>query len=86
LIEQDSPNFNPYGADTNRILKLLMNTEERLPEVNTKITELMKTIMEGDFEKAEQLKEELKQLIDAGDPEIVKGEMLIRTQKIIKKK
>jgi predicted ATP-binding protein involved in virulence len=86
LIEQDNNSFNPYGADTNRILKLLMGTEERLPEINAQITELMKTIMEGDFEKAEQLKEKLKQVIDEGDPEIVKGEMLIRTQKIIKKK
>jgi len=65
-----------YGKDSNYILEVLMETQERPPEVKEKILELFRLI-EHDLSKAKEKREELAKQIDPEDPTLLKADVLI---------
>ncbi len=78
------PSFNPYGADTNRILDLLMGQSERAIE---RISNLLKEYSDladsGELDKAKRIGEEIRLLIDPEDPEILKTDVLIQAKEFL---
>lgn len=79
------PPFNPYGADTNRILDHLMGQSERAIE---KVAELLKEYSDfadsGELDRAKRVGEEIRQLIDPEDPEILKTDVLIQAKEFLR--
>jgi predicted ATP-binding protein involved in virulence len=84
LAEEASPSvFNPYGAESSRVLRLLMNIEERPKDVKQLFEVYHRAIANNDFEAAQTTEKILEQLIDRHDPILVNGAAEIETRKII---
>jgi predicted ATP-binding protein involved in virulence len=81
VYKEDS--FNFYGADTERLLYVFMDTAKRPKEVEIQFKSYFNAIDKNDFAKATQIGEELKNLIDARDPEILRGETMMHTLKML---
>jgi predicted ATP-binding protein involved in virulence len=81
VYEENSLNF--YGADTERLLYLFMDTAKRPKEVEVRFKTYFNAIDKNDFSKATQIGDELKNLIDARDPEILRGESMMKTLKML---
>ncbi len=82
-FEHDNTHFKPYGAESSRILRILMSFQERPQDIQKMIEHYNKAILENDFEKAEKFETELKTLIDPNDPVLVEGEASIEARKML---
>jgi predicted ATP-binding protein involved in virulence len=83
VYKENSINF--YGADTERLLYLFMDTAKRPKEVEAQFKSYFNAIDKNDFSQASQIGEVLKSMIDARDPEILRGETMMKTFKVLQK-
>ncbi|MCP4107686.1 MAG: AAA family ATPase [Desulfobacteraceae bacterium] len=78
------PPFNPYGADTNRILRILMGQSER---AISNIADLLKKYSDladsDELDEAKKIREEIIQLIDPEDPELLKTDVVIQAKEFL---
>lgn len=84
-FEHNNKDFNPYGAESSRILRMLMMplVNERPENVQTIIYKYNNAILENNFEAAYTFEEQLKELIDHNDPVLIEGEASIEARKMI---
>jgi AAA domain, putative AbiEii toxin, Type IV TA system len=83
VVEHPRHRFNPYGAESSRILRLLMMTQERPDEVAQLIAKYQNAILNNDFENAQSFENQLKILIDASDPVLIEGEASLEARKML---
>lgn len=83
-IEHNNAQFKPYGAESSRILRLLMDVKQERPkEVQEMMDAYNNAILENDFIAAQTFESQLKQLIDPNDPILVEGEATIEARKML---
>lgn len=75
-----------YGLDANQVLVEIMDTEIRNEKVQTKITELLNLIQDGDLYKAKTVLSELEQELSADDLELAKARLLIKRLEVLRAK
>jgi predicted ATP-binding protein involved in virulence len=74
---------NAYGKETNFILEVLMETEERPANIKIKIEQLSELIDNNQLNQAQTLLQELKTQIGNDEPALIGAEILIRRKEII---
>jgi len=72
-----------YGKDTNFILEIFMETEERPAEVKQEILALFRLIDEGKLEEARNAMQQLSSKIGNDEPELVRAEVLIHRKEVL---
>ncbi|MFC1836584.1 AAA family ATPase [Thermodesulfobacteriota bacterium] len=72
-----------FGRDTNWILEVLMEVDERPTEIKEKIEAFLSLIDDGRLDEGRAAMEDLAGQIGRDDPEIVRGEVLIRRKEIL---
>jgi len=78
------PTINPYGAEMNRVLKFVMDQEDRaLPGIHKMLEEYLELVTKGEFEAAKERQAQLRQLIDPEDPELLKIDAMMRTKELL---
>ena len=82
-FEHNNTKFKPYGAESSRILSLLMQFEERPEPIQKLINGYQQAILDNDFELAERFENQLKNQIDSSDPVLVEGEASIEARKML---
>jgi len=76
---------NAYGKDTNFILEVFMETDERPENIKTDIEALSELIDANQFNEAQTLLQQLRKKIGDDEPALVGAEILIRRKEIIKR-
>jgi len=74
-----------YGKDTNFILEVFMETDERPEEIKTDIEALSELIDANKLNEAQTLLQQLRNKIGDDEPALVGAEILIRRKEIIKR-
>ncbi|MDM8517386.1 AAA family ATPase, partial [Desulfobacterales bacterium HSG16] len=86
VVECYQPSFNPYGADTNRILRNLMGQNERsIEEIGNLLKQYSDLAESGELDDAKKIGDEIKKQIDPDDPELLKTGILIKAKEILAK-
>lgn len=83
-VQELYPDFKNYGANPQKIIQLLQEVEDYMPEeVKTLFKEYFKAIDKGDFATAKEIKEDkLEKLTDKNHPKILEGQAEIEFQQI----
>lgn len=74
-----------YGRDSNWILDTIMQVPSRPVEVKEQLKKYFKLIDNGELEQAEELRTELENQIGSDEPEFIRGDLLIRRKKKMRK-
>ncbi|MEN8217375.1 MAG: AAA family ATPase [Pseudomonadota bacterium] len=76
---------NAYGKDTNFILEVFMETDERPKNIKMEIEALSELIDAGQLNEAQTLLQQLRKKIGNDEPALVGAEVLIRRKETIKR-
>ncbi len=74
-----------YGKDTNYILELVLDAPHRPKEITEKLNKYFSLIDEGKLEQAQDLREELEELIGTDEPDFVTADALMKRKEILGK-
>lgn len=87
ILEEGKAPYRPdqsLGMDTNWILEFLMDTKSRNPDSEKVLDQISDWIEDGEYEKAQEQIEKLKQTIWPRDPELLKLQARLERYKIMK--
>ncbi|MEM7657187.1 MAG: AAA family ATPase [Bacteroidota bacterium] len=82
-VREAFPSWNIYGADIYEVLKLIFGMDYMVPtDVQALLTRYHQLITAGNTAKAEEVQQELEQLIDPNHPELLKGKSRMAVQQL----